>query len=503
MRIDLRFVCLVVMLVTLPLHAALTQRCYWGATPPVVAPHSVEVISTPVVLNFAGGGGLPLIAFVSYATSANLSSDSGGVLRVIDHNCNEVARYPDPSCLIGTGWTPDPAPVSGLAAADLDHDGKPEIVAVVGGTVANQHRQLVAFNLNGGCLAVKWISNLMALPANDFIAPSAPAIAQLDAKPPSAVNQSEIVIDNKIFNYDGTLRFTGYNAQGGSCGSCPRSRTSIVANLGGVVPQLITGRGLYRSASLYWTFNQLTQTAVSNSPLTYSALAELDPNSAGPEIVVTDTMQHRLWVLRSNGGTLASISIANSACGGPPMIGDIDGTAGSEIGVATCNAYKIYRYDPNTQTIQQVWSYATNDPSGQTTSTLFNSPTGPRVLYADGSKIYVFNVPNHTVMQTVSNSSATAFEGPIVASLDTPSPFPTCTLNRGSVIVVANDSAGGNFHGVRIFNDPDIPDVGSCWNEESFHVTNVDTIFGTIPVFETPSWAPASRARNTYRVQAW
>lgn len=108
------------------------------------------------------------------------------------------------------------------------------------------------------------------------------------------------------------------------------------------------------------------------------------------------------------------------------------------------------------------------------------------------------------MIQQIVNSSATAFEGPVVASFVTTVPNATCRRGKGSIIVAANDSAGGTDHGVRIFADPaEINDVASCWNQHAFHITNVSTGFGMIPQVEPPSWTAGPPARNTYRVQAW
>ncbi len=397
---------------------------------------------------------------------------------------------------------PDLAPLSGIAAGNIDNAGTAEIIAVIGGGSPN-HKQLAAFNLAGNCIMPKWVSSATALPAADFIPTSASAIAQLDAS--SIVNPSEIVIDNKVFNANGSLRYTGGV-------SAPRSRTAIVANvLGQQLPQVITGRGIYASSTPNnWTgpVAPIIVPQISNlsAPLVYPAVAELDPNSFGPEIVVTDTMTSTLFVLRNNGAVLAvhgdsQPRPSEPECGGPPMIGDAGGLPGPEIGVASCNRYTLFKY--NAGTITQVWSMPTADAGGQTTSTLYNGPGGPRIVYADQVLIRVFNATTGAVIQTLPQSSATAIEGPVIASFDTgPLPTPTCLMSRGSLIVVSNNIWGGLQKGVRIFDDPDIGNVASCWNEHSFHITNVSNSAGTIPAFEAPSWAGLP-ARNTFRVQRW
>ncbi len=138
-------------------------------------------------------------------------------------------------------------------------------------------------------------------------------------------------------------------------------------------------------------------------------------------------MTSKLYVLKSSGAvltwtTIPSPPILNPKCGGPPMIGDAGGVVGTAIGVASCTRYTLFKYNPGVQTLTQVWSKPISDAGGQTTSTLYNSPTGPRVVYADESKIWVFNATNGAVVQSVAQNSATAIEGPVIASLDTGHP---------------------------------------------------------------------------------
>jgi hypothetical protein len=181
------------------------------------------------------------------------------------------------------------------------------------------------------------------------------------------------------------------------------------------------------------------------------------------------------------------------------MIGDAGGLAGPEIGVASCTRYTLFKY---TGVLTQVWSKQTADAGGQTTSTLYNSPSGPRIVYADESRIWVFNATTGAIIQSILHNNPTAIEGPVIASLDTGHPEATCHMGTGNLIVSENNLRGGIHKGVRIFNDPDIGMVASCWNEHAFHVTNLSNSYGVIPLAEPPSWLGLP-ARNTYRVQQW
>jgi hypothetical protein len=488
------------------MEAALTQRCQWGIWPhiPTVSPTSTQVIMMPIVLNF---GGLPMgvskVAFVSYQNATQANIDGGGVLRIIDHNCNEIAQFPSsftgpipPGCPANI-YSHHVAPVSGLAAGNIDANPDVEIIAVLDATTAN-HAQIVALNLSNGILKPKWCSQ--PLPTGDFIGPSsAPAIARLDQAPGW---QRQIILDNKVFDFNGTLRYTGFNHGGNNCATsagspCPRSHTTLVSNvLGQPLPQVITGRGLYQSTNpATWTGTLAWWNAVVTNlapGLTFPAVAELDPSSLGPEIVVTDTMVTTLRVLSAAGVQLASAPIPNpgfSKCGGPPLIGNFDGGSDTEIGVASCSRYSVFKYSSGTLS-SPLWSMPTFDPGGQTSATLINTPTGARVYYTDAQKVWVFDGATGGVLQSIPNSSATAIEGPTVAAFDN-------GTGRGSVIVAAN----GTYHGVRIFDDPTIGPMRAFMNQHTYHVTNISNFVGSIPAVEPPSWV--APARNTYRAQQW
>lgn len=501
-----------------PANGQLTLRCNWSA--PTVWPNSTQVVMMPVVMDFGGAPfGTSKVAFISFETAGQINLDQGGVLRIIDGNCNEIARFPTNPATVGPPLSNCPAniyshrlaPASGLAAGNIDGGTDVEIVAVLDETTSN-HQQLVFFNLVGGVLNPKRCT--AALPTGDVIPPTTtPAIAQLDGPTSSSSGLSEVIIDNKVFDSNGNLRFTGFTSGGSNCASsggppCPRSRTAVVANVLGpsMLPQVITGRGLYRSAanssnslwtgSLAWTNISIS---ISNNPsLVYPAVAEIVAGSIGPEIVVTDTMQNKVFVLSSSSGAiLASAVLPNPGlgCGGPPMIGDADGVLGPEIGVAGCASYTLFKYNA-TSTLSVVWTKPTFDPSGQTTSTLFLNPTGRRIFYADATKLWIFNGNNGNVIQSILNTNSTAIEGPVIAAIDNGPAM-------GKVIIAANNYLGGAHKGVRIFDDSGSPKLigpaKSFWNQHSYHVTNVTNSFGTIPMIESGSWL--SPARNTYRVQ--
>jgi hypothetical protein len=485
-----------------PAQATLTQRCNWGVVglSPTVWPLSTQVMMMPTVMDF---GNPPFtfsqVAFVSFENASQESRDGGGVLRIIDGNCHEIARYPDSSpppplpCPANLNTVPDLACRSGLALGNLDNASTDvEIVGVIGGPTS-KHKQIIAFNLvgplNAAHLVVKWCSP--PLSGVDFITgSSAPAIAQLDKPPDPHMNQNEIVIDDKVFNYDGTLRYTGLNVA--------QSNAVVVANPTGSGPQVIVGRRMYKSMVPFWTGTLgWTSGPVSPIPAVYPAVADIVPGGP-PEIIVTDTNWTRVRILSSvTGAQLASAPLPNpgySQCGGPPMIGNVPGI-GTVIGVASCSRYTLFKYNGSIL-LQQVWTTPLPivDHSGQTTSTLYNTLSGAMIYYNDEQFLRVINAATGVVIQSVPNSSGTVMEGPVIAAFDSGKAL-------GSVIVAANNYATGINKGVRIFDDPSIGPAVSYWNQHTYHYTNILNSYGKIPIVEPWSWL--TPAHNTFRVQQW
>src|SRR5215218_804993 len=84
-----------------PARAQVQLRCNWGVVPnaPTLQqwPASTQVMMTPTVADFGGlPSGTSKVAFVSFANAGEVNRDGGGVLRIIDLNCKEIARFPDP-----------------------------------------------------------------------------------------------------------------------------------------------------------------------------------------------------------------------------------------------------------------------------------------------------------------------------------------------------------------------------------------------------------------------
>ena len=94
-----------------PARATLTQRCNWGVGLPApfgLAPNanqwplSTQVMVMPTVMDFGSPPfSVSQAAFVTFKNANEINRDGGGVLRIIDAKCREIARFPDP---LLSGW---------------------------------------------------------------------------------------------------------------------------------------------------------------------------------------------------------------------------------------------------------------------------------------------------------------------------------------------------------------------------------------------------------------
>lgn len=469
---------------------------------------------TPTVMNLMPSSQQALIAFVSFDTQANANLDQHGVLRVIDNQGHEIATFPDPAhpatipptCAVAysdLNTNPHLSPEAGLALGKLQPSQAAVIIGVLDDHTSNKGG-IIAFQLTGsssnGVLTPLWCSQ--ALPAGDSIPKvSAPTIAQLDRPP----NPASIVLDNKVYDAGGQLRYTAFNSSGGNCVNCSRSRTAIVANLtviGNSLPQLITGGAFYQSTSnTSWTGPAAPFPLSGITGLAYPAVADLDRDGQ-PEIIVTDAQMGTLRVFFS-AGTPLSIQLPFPApqvhCGGPPMIVDVDNDGVPEIGVASCDHYTLFKYFGGALHVS--WKAPITDTSGGTTSTAFKDSTGlVRIYYGDNSNLWVFNGKTGAVIQSIANPSSTAIEGPVIAGFDLAGA--TTNLSKGRLILSANNTgaviSGAGPTGIRIFSDPGIGLARPVWNAHTYHQTNVVNGIGDIPFPEPACWlAPI----NSYRVQ--
>jgi hypothetical protein len=194
-------------------------------------------------------------------------------------------------------------------------------------------------------------------------------------------------------------------------------------------------------------------------------------------------------------------SAGNTQGGGPPTVADFDGDGVPDvalaggIGYAILNGAKVANSaitNPNTL----LWSVQTKDCSSAATGSSvfdFDGDGKAEVVYSDENYLRIYDGPTGAEKFKVCNTTGTLIEYPLVADVDND--------GHADIVVVSNAYASGNVgyqcndgkaiaqSGVRVFGDTKGAWVRTrrVWNEHAYHVTNVNED-GTIPKTELANW---------------
>ncbi|MHB8728667.1 MAG: carboxypeptidase-like regulatory domain-containing protein [Sulfuricaulis sp.] len=426
----------------------------------------VNVISTPIVapLQDTNGDGKfdqNDIPAVVVPTMPNGQFNGGPLKAFSGDDGHELFTTPN-NALVAT--------LSELAVADIDGDGKPEIIAA-----AADGRHLIAFTNTG---AIKWISDDHPLPGR-IDSGGAISIANLDG-------DTKIVIGASVYSSTGRLLGDG-RALGGTIGFNSYSAISAVAdiNLDGI-PEIVAGPSAYQYANgqlkLLWHNTNVLDGFIG------IANFNADPY---PEIVVVGNGS--VYLLDHAGALIwGPVALPGGGPGGAPTIGDFDGDGQPEIGVAGANQYTVFKGDGSV-----LWSSPTQDlSSGTTGSTSFDfvGDGKAEIVYRDEVYLRVYNGADGKVLFQMPVQSGTATESPVVADVDGD--------GHAEIIVPSDRLFGGDINGAGVFVIKDAANswvpTRRIWNQHSFHITNINDD-GVVPKVEQNSW----QVHNTYRLNAF
>jgi len=448
----------------------------WSWTTSAIQPAHVQVINMPVVVDLEQDG-VPDVVIVS---SNNYSQNGVGYLRALAGDTGVEKWGANSDVYQSANWV---QPRGTPAAADIDGDGKPEIVSPKAGG------GMIAFEHDG---TFKWRSTTDgSTPYNVAMNSVTTAIADLEGD-----GTPEIVAAGIVFEADGKLRFNNGALAGSNNGGY--GAVSIVANLDGKGHQeIVSGRRAWHSdGTLYWDNGQVDG---------YPAIGDLDLDGT-PELVVIAAGTVRVQD-PTTGAVLASLAMPAAGAGGPPTIANFDADPEPEIASANGGAYAVFGYSSNpTPTLSLQWNTPTQDlSSNRTGSSVFDFQGDgiAEVVYADECYFRVYNGPDGSVLFEIPNASATIHEYPVVVDVDGD--------NNTEVVVTANNlshvSNGvkcpypGNMSNAGVFVYGDANDnwvrTRKIWNQHAYHITNINAN-STVPAPESPSWLPP-KGFNNYR----
>jgi hypothetical protein len=454
----------------LPNLAGFDAVLKWRWSGSTVLPTFKHVEMTPVVapLYDSNGDGIidkldmPNVAFLSYE-DASAPFSTPGVLRIINGKDGaEILSISNPLYRLEA--------FSSLAIADLDGSGHPAIIAVRSPSVGGG---LIAFNADG---TVKWISQRTNVEKNYAFGWGGITIVDLDGD-----GKAEVVYGNEVFNYDGTLRWTGtanFFGQSVRWGATISAALTIVADINkDGNPLVIAGASAYdKNGTLLWKNDNVGDG--------FAAVGNFT-GDVYPQIVIVNN--NGLYLLDRKGAIIWGPVAIPGGFGGAPTIADMDGDGIPEIGVAGARQYNAFRGDGSV-----LWSNPTQDISSAVTgSTVFDFAGNGHasVLYGDETTLRVYNGQNGQVLFSAPNSSSTAVEYPVVADVDND--------GHADFLVVSGDYGGvTTTHGVSAYQgrNNDWVNTRALWNQYTYHITNINDD-GSVPKAEDYSWEKS----NTYR----
>jgi hypothetical protein len=347
---------------------------------------------------------------------------------------------------------------TGSAVADLDGDGRPEVVTV---ETDDERFRVVALD---DTLVRKWTSTWFFDGEMDYS--SYPAISDMDHD-----GSPEIVVGRVILNADGTTRGVGKLGRGGSELSTGYTEDTnsfpMDVDLDGV-EEVVAGNALYTPDG------EVKASAAIPDGLPAVGNFDDDPEA---EILVAS---HRSLYLLDTDMTVkwGPIEFSDANIIGPPAVADLDGDGKTDF-VAAIGAH-LRAFDRNAT---ELWSVATEDSSGATGPSLFDFDGDgvPEVVYAD--EVDVFAVDGKTgVVKFRSNEhdSPTMYDVPTIADVDD---------DGHAEVVVSHQGFDVGMSGFSVYGDAanSWMDTRKVWNQHAFSNNNIDDALG-VPKKPTPAF---------------
>ncbi|MFT5680760.1 MAG: hypothetical protein ACI8RZ_001666 [Myxococcota bacterium] len=345
------------------------------------------------------------------------------------------------------------------AIADLNGDGRPEVVATGSGGIYAFHGDTGVPYWSGASGSTPHVCG---------------GVSVYDL---NGDGNPEIVQGAQIFNgQTGALMFTGQygNGTGHSSGYAAFGVAADI-DLDGVL-EVVVGNALYAPNGQTIWYNGQSDGFV--------AVGNFDADPYG-EIVVT-TYPGMVRLQDHDGTVLWSGSYTGDTIG-PPTVADFDNDGEPEIGVAGHNVYVVLDTDGT-----QLWSRAINDDSsGFTGSAVFDfeGDGEAEVVFADENDVWVFDGATGAVkLQESQHSSATCSEYPAIADVDG---------DGQTEIIYTSGAYSGSEMGVRVIGDANgtWQPSRTIWNQHGYDITNVENSAGKIPSVPNPNWS----SYNTFR----
>jgi hypothetical protein len=464
-----------------------------------------EMVTTPIVGQITDDNGDGVIDsndipdIVATFDDNDGADDKFGVIRRIsgDGRDDEV---------LVVKWTEDgddwgPYRYATVALGDIDNDGEPDIVTVLGGPPAipggpppdgpgieiegpEDHPigpppppsggmepdiscYPAAFTADG---VLKWVYK------GSFIDCGGHAIALADLEGDGTV---EVILGKVIVNgEDGTLQGEGWKGDASYGGAYfEMGQIPSIADMDGDGDQeVLAGNTIYNADG------SEVCSLMEPSKDGFTAVADLDMDGDGEIVMVWD---HKISILSHECHELREWPMVGDGTGGPPTIADFDGDGMPEIGVASARDYVVYEWDGSAL----LWGFGTTDASSHATgSTVFDfeGDGRPEVVYGDEVSLWVLDgMTGEVRLEDTRHSSRTLHEYPIVVDVDGDG-YPEIVVpnggghygdaNTGLYVLGSDTPRGDGWLGGR-----------QVWNQHAYNIVNVNDDL-SIPAHPESNW---------------
>ncbi len=466
-------------------------QCRWTGPPAGDAfPDHVHVMATPTVVDLDLDGNpatlAPSIIFASFPTTNSYRTP--GVLRIIDGaTCEQQFTFP----------IPDDAVMSpaGVAAGDLDGDGRAEIVAArhAGGLIAFR------FDAETGEFERLWTSATCEPTRTEELSGGmdkwgGPSIHDLDDDGSPEIIYGSVVFDRDGCRINASIGFTPYS----------KGVPSVIADVDedGAV-ELVRGNSIFDFTAAGWVpASYHTPNPAFAAARGLSAVADLGefplPAFGGEDRAEVVTIHSGSAYVFTLEGTLVfgPVAIPGGGNGGAPTIADFDGDGRAEFATAGGSQYVVFDLDcvpdgdpagcASGSTNGILWAQPSQDRSSNLTGSSvfdFDADGAAEAVYADECFLRIYDGRSGEVRFSAARSSGTTYENPVIVDVD--GDFHSEIVSSvndyaGTLGCPAEDPlrAGAMFernHGIVVLRDVEDRWASSrpIWNQHAYAVTHV------------------------------
>ncbi|MCB9758441.1 MAG: hypothetical protein H6739_01240 [Alphaproteobacteria bacterium] len=392
---------------------------------------------------------------IVYTTFTGSSYRSAGYLRVMSADADgTITEHLSVSSVTdSTNTTRSIGGTAGVAIADIDNDGTPEILTH---TTSNH---LVAMHADG---TVLWFSEDTS---SDLYA--YPSVADMDGDGLAEIATGNVLVDSggsTIVSLSST--YTGRHI----------SHLADIDDDGTM--EWVTGNGVFEmDGTTVWTASQGTG---------HSAVLNLDSDDYG-EVVMHNGGNLYAY---DHDGTLLWTGALGSNGYGAPCVADFDGDGSVDIGIGGQSYFAVFDASGN-----RIWRNATRDSSSRSASCTafdFDGDGAYEVLYADEYDLWIFDgVTGATLYRETNHASGTVYEHPFVADVDND--------GNAEIVLPTNNYARSGWDGLYVLGEANDqwPSARPVWNQHAFSRSHINDDL-SVPAGPYHAWLD----HNTFRAQA-